>query len=778
MSTDPISSAASALQSLVTFLPTNEKLTRANYPSWKAQVVSALKGTRLLGFIDPAAAPPATHLPPKEGAEDKTHYETWVAKDGQVLNYLQSNMSKEILGVINSETTAAKAWAAIEGLFASQSRARIISTRMALATATKGNSTVSEYLTKMKGLADEMASAGRKLEYDELVSYILTGLDLEFNPVVSAIAARVEPITVGDLFTQLTSFEQRLEIKGGSNGGSFQSSANMAAKGGRGGGQNNNNNRGGRGGFGRSGQGRGQPRGGRGGGRPQGNGGGFQAGIFCQLCGKEGHTVIRCFRRFDTNYTGPPQKSASSAQTSSYGIDSNWYMDTGATDHITSDLEKLSFREKYHGGDQVHAANGSGMEIVHVGQSTLRTPDSNLHLNRILHIPATHKNLLFVHRLTNDNNVFVEFHPNHYAIKQEQTKRTLLTGRCKGGLYPLRSSTNNSSPNKQALGAVKPSCSLWHHRLGHASTSVVKQILSRHSFPFVFDSNKGHVCNACQQGKTHQLPYPRSTSVSDRPLDLIFSDVWGPAPTSVGRHSYYVSFIDDHSKFVWIYLLRHKSEVFQCFHNFQKLVERQFSRKILAVQTDWGGEYRSLNSFFQRIGISHHVYCPHAHQQNGSAERKHRHIVEVGLSLLSHASMPLKFWDEAFLTAVHLINRLPPKVIDNDSPYHLLLAQDPDYSSLRVFRCACWPNLWPYNTRKLQFRSKRCVFLGYSNIHKGYKCLILPKGESISPEMLSLMKKFFLFHLCILMPVLDLSRRFYYSLIIFVILILLGMLHH
>lgn len=88
MSTDPISSAASALQSLVTFLPTNEKLTRANYPSWKAQVVSALKGTRLLGFIDPAAAPPATHLPPKEGAEDKTHYETWVAKDGQVLNYL------------------------------------------------------------------------------------------------------------------------------------------------------------------------------------------------------------------------------------------------------------------------------------------------------------------------------------------------------------------------------------------------------------------------------------------------------------------------------------------------------------------------------------------------------------------------------------------------------------------------------------------------------------------------------------------------------------------
>lgn len=118
------------------------------------------------------------------------------------------------------------------------------------------------------------------------------------------------------------------------------------------------------------------------------------------------------------------------------------------------------------------------------------------------------------------------------------------------------------------------------------------------------------------QGKSHQLPYAVSTSVSSSPMDLIFSDVWGPAPTSVGRHSYYVSFIDDFSKFVWIYLLRNKYEVFQCCNDFQHLVERQFNRKIRAVQTDWGGggEYQALNSFFKRIGIAHHVSCPHAHQ--------------------------------------------------------------------------------------------------------------------------------------------------------------------
>jgi histone deacetylase 1/2 len=113
-----------------------------------------------------------------------------------------------------------------------------------------------------------------------------------------------------------------------------------------------------------------------------------------------------------------------------------------------------------------------------------------------------------------------------------------------------------------------------------------------------------------------------------------------------------------------------------------------------------------LNSFFNRIGIAHQISCPHAHQQNGSAECKHRHIVEMGLTLLAHASMPLKIWDEAFLTAVFLINRLPTRVIHNDTPLHRLYEKDPDYTFLQTFGCACLPNLRPYNTHKLQFCSK------------------------------------------------------------------------
>jgi histone deacetylase 1/2 len=148
--------------------------------------------------------------------------------------------------------------------------------------------------------------------------------------------------------------------------GGHQSSVNMVARGGRHGGPSP---RGGRGGGGRHNGGRGGQ--GRNGGRGSGaRSSSFQQGLFCQICGKEGHPGWKCYNRYDSSATPttgttqrghPPHqqhhKSVSSA-TTGYGVDTNWYMDTGATDHITSDLEKLTVHDKYYGGDQVHTASG------------------------------------------------------------------------------------------------------------------------------------------------------------------------------------------------------------------------------------------------------------------------------------------------------------------------------------------------------------------------------------------------------------------------------------
>lgn len=708
--------------------PVSEKLAKANHATWKAQVVATMRGARLEGYLTGKAAMPAAEIEGKDGDKvikiPNPAYEDWVAADQQVLSFLLASVSKEVLIQISSKKTAAEAWRAIETMFSSQTRARAVNTRLALSTTRKESSSVAEYVGKMKSLGDEMAAAGRPLEDDELVEYILTGLDEDYDSVVSSALGRAEPISVSELYSQMLAFETRMNLR--NNGNSSGSSANAA----------NRRGRGGPGRFGRSG--------GRGGRNPnppahhggRGNGNNYNprqanqgprnnTGLSdpCQVCFKKGHTADRCWYRYDENFVPDPRHVAAAA-TTSYTMDTNWYTDTGATDHITGELDKLAFREKYNGGDQVHTANGAGMNINHTGKTIIHTQTRNLNLNHVLHVPQATKNLVSVHRLTTDNDVFLEFHPNYFLIKDRGTKSTLLKGRCHKGLYPLPSASA-----KLAFGVTKPSFERWHSRLGHPAAPIVQKVISNFHLPCQVESNKESVCGACQQAKSHQLPYPKSSSVSSYPLELVFSDVWGPAPESAGRYKYYVSFIDDFSKFTWIYLLKFKSEVFQKFHEFQSLVERLFDRKIITMQTDWGGEYEKLHPFFTKIGISHHVSCPHAHQQNGSAERKHRHIVEVGLSLLAQASMPLKFWDEAFLAATFLINRTPSRVISYQTPLERLFHIKPEYSSLRIFGCACWPNLRPYNQHKLQFRSKECVFLGYSNLHKGFKCLDAATGR-------------------------------------------------
>jgi hypothetical protein len=143
-----------------------EKLNRTNHQSWKVQVLSTLRGAQLANWLKANSAPLEKFMPKKKPDDDNElpvtnpSYATWIAKEQMVLSYLLTNISKEILDHVNTEDTTRVAWTAIEALFASQSRAKIISARMALTTASKGTSTIIEYFTKMKSLEDEMAEAG------------------------------------------------------------------------------------------------------------------------------------------------------------------------------------------------------------------------------------------------------------------------------------------------------------------------------------------------------------------------------------------------------------------------------------------------------------------------------------------------------------------------------------------------------------------------------------------------------------------------------------------
>lgn len=163
-----------------------------------------------------------------------------------------------------------------------------------------------------------------------------------------------------------------------------------------------------------------------------------------------------------------------------------------------------------------------------------------------------------------------------------------------------------------------------------------------------------------------------------------------------------------------------KSDVLPVFTRFKTLVEKKFQTQIITLYSDNGGEYIAMKDFLASNGITHLTSPPHTRQHNGFAERRHRHLVETGLALLSHASIPISYWSYALTAAAYLINRLPTSTLSNSSPFELLNLSPPNYTTLRVFGCLCYPWLRPYTNHKLDPRSTPCIFLGYSQTQSAY----------------------------------------------------------
>ncbi|KAL4563236.1 hypothetical protein LXL04_027276 [Taraxacum kok-saghyz] len=283
------------------------------------------------------------------------------------------------------------------------------------------------------------------------------------------------------------------------------------------------------------------------------------------------------------------------------------------------------------------------------------------------------------------------------------------------GVYHIR-----SSPKLQVHVTLKHTPIGLHHNLGHPSLNVFKSIVSKLGLSSKFVSNVH--CSSFSINKSHKLPFGPNSFVATAPLQLIYSDVWGLVQKSIDNYTYYVIFVDYFTKYVWLYPMTHKSDVAKLFPTFKALVEKYFQHPIVSLFSDNGGEYLGLLPFLQTHGISHYTTPPHTPEQNGIAERRHRHIVETGLSLLHHAKLLLTYWSHAFQTAVYLINRLPTTILNNKSPYECLFHQQPNYYKLKPFGCLCYPWIRPYTTSKLQPRSKPCLFLGYSSSKSAFKC--------------------------------------------------------
>ncbi|GJT74228.1 putative RNA-directed DNA polymerase [Tanacetum coccineum] len=537
-----------------------------------------------------------------------------------------------------------------------------------------GDETLDAYLNCAQEYADALAAIGEPVKDKDLVMLVVSGLCEEYNGLKTIIIARQSPTAFSELHALLSDHDYMLG-KTRTPIGPYGPQAFYGARPSNNNRSNNNNNCGNRN----------NSRGNNNRGRDNG-------------------------RQFDW----------ASTQNTVYGTCNR--CDTGANSHVIPDLEAMDNSEAYYGDEALHVGNGKGLPILHIGSYKVYSPQKTFSLKNILHVPEISHNLLSVQIFCHDKNVFFEFHTSYFVVKDESTLTTLLTGPSKHGLYTI-TLPQLKSINKVSLSVVQASPTIWHRRIGHLHQPILHYMLSNFSLP-VTNKSLSSFCNSCPLGKSSKLPLFESGFRSNNILDLVYCDVWGPAPLlSFEGHRYFMLCVDHHSRYMWIYHLAQKSDVYSTFKSFVQMVERQFTTKLKNVQTDWGGEFRNLASFFSSLGIIHRRSCPHTSEQNGFVERRNRHVVETGLTLLAQACVPQRFWHYAFDTAVYLINRMPSRTSTNKSPFEHIFKRSPDYSFLRVFGCLCFPHLRPYNRHKMDFRSTPCVFLGYSPSHHGYRCL-------------------------------------------------------
>ena len=141
-------------------------------------------------------------------------------------------------------------------------------------------------------------------------------------------------------------------------------------------------------------------------------------------------------------------------------------------------------------------------------------------------------------------------------------------------------------------------------------------MISKYSL-HLLDKHVTSTCTSCSIGESSKLHLSSSTYKSSHILDLLFCDVWRPAPvTSFHGHRYFLLCVDHFSRFMWFFPLKAKSDVYNTFKQFILTVEWQFQTKLKSVQTDWGSEFRNLSQFFSSLGITHHLSCPHTSEQN------------------------------------------------------------------------------------------------------------------------------------------------------------------
>ncbi|GJU58360.1 retrovirus-related pol polyprotein from transposon TNT 1-94 [Tanacetum coccineum] len=355
-------------------------------------------------------------------------------------------------------------------------------------------------------------------------------------------------------------------------------------------------------------------------------------------------------------------------------------------------------RKLKQGALYLYVGNGVRAQVEAIGSFDLVLPNGHvICLNNCHYAPTISRGVVSVFRLV--DNGFVQCFTD-YGISVSKNDVLYFNAIARNGIYEI--DMHDLVPNLQQDGLLKST-----------------------------DDESFDKCESCLSGKMTKKPFPHSNERAKDLLGIIHTDVCGPL-RHVSRQgaSYFITFTDDYSRYGYVYLLKHKHEVFETFKVFKNEVENQLGKTIKAIRSDRGGEYISqeFKDYLKANGIVQQLTPPYTPQHNGVSERRNRTLLDMVRSMMNLTTLPLSFWDYALESATRILNMVPTKKVDK-TPYELWYGKVPNLSYLKVWGCEA---LVKRDTPdKLEQRSVKCIFIGYPKETMGYYFYFPPENKIV-----------------------------------------------
>lgn len=750
------------------------KFSGTGYSNWKRSMMLSLSAKNKLGFVDGTIAKPVV----TSGDE----FKAWERCNDLVCSWLLCNLDDSLSRSVLFFKTAREIWLDLEDRFGYASMTQIFSLEQQLVDANQGSKSVSDFFTEMKTLWDAMSDVSPlpcctcnkctcnvtqkviQMDQDRRLLQFMMKLSDRFANVRANILMQQPLPSLSNAFRMFSQEERHQEISHPNQGTetlafmadskkNFQKGWNAGKGGGNFSAANSSTV-------------------------------GFKKGgnFFCTHCKIAGHTVDRCFKihGYPPNFKFKDRKVAATTYSGSDISDNKndnktdstnisvaqfqqlmsllnkqsnvssdtqdqthsshallagktcllaensgkvgWLIDSGATDHICSDLRLFhSYKPVTSMNEFITVPDGRQIPILHTGSVKL---NEHMVLNNVLHIPLFQYNLISVQKICKDMQCTVSFN-GHECLLQDhlQKKSPIPLGSIQGGLYSTGGITTNLE-SKSILLSVKEDISIWHLRLGHVPFGKIKHIPALTGL----QHSSNLICQVCPMAKQTKSAFTHSCIKTFAPFELIHIDVWGPY--KVKSHTgcnQFITIVDDFSRFTWVHMLKHRTDCVKVMVDFLAHIETQYSSKVIQIRSDNAPELCQgpMKDLFLKKGIFHQTSCSYTPQQNGVVERKHRHLLETARALFFQSKIPAQYWSETILCAAYIINRIPLQSINNDTPYFRLTGDTPSLDHFKVFGSLCYVSTISENRSKFDSRANACVFLGYSVTQKGYKVMDL-----------------------------------------------------